>query len=186
MNAGIQNLVISLGVMQVARKIPFDEPGVLNYVRIGYVVSQLAILAVYFFISYKIKQTNNLTVLKYVEPPTPMSEDPGKLVTTTIRDYDLKETSKLLRSAYLSIIMMAGLHGYLGYTQPLFVQGVMGLKNLYDAKLVSIYILGKEADGELKRPFKGAASMFGGAGQPATDAASIAEAEKRVSTKKDD
>ena len=38
----------------------------------------------------------------------------------------------------------------------------MGLKNLYDAKPVSIYILGREAEGDLKRPFKGAASMFGG------------------------
>jgi len=56
MNAGIQNLVISLGVMQVARKIPFDEPGVLNYVRVGYVVCQLVVLGVYYFISYKIKQ----------------------------------------------------------------------------------------------------------------------------------
>lgn len=57
---------------------------------------------------------------------------------------------------------MCGLHGYLGYTQPLFAQGIMGLKNLYDAKPVSIYILGREAEGDLKRPFKGAASMFGG------------------------
>ena len=59
--------------------------------------------------------------------------------------------------------MMCGLHGYMGYTQPLFAQGIMGLKNLYDAKPVMIYILGREAEGDLKRPFKGAASMFGGA-----------------------
>ncbi|KIM74909.1 hypothetical protein PILCRDRAFT_827832 [Piloderma croceum F 1598] len=186
MNSGVQNLVISLGVMQVARKIPFDEPDVLLYVRIGYVVSQIAILSVYYYISYKIKQKNDQTVLKYVEAPNPMSQEPGKLVTTTYKDYDLAETSKLLRSAYLGILMMCGLHGYLGYTQPLFAQGIMGLKNLYDAKPVSIYILGREAEGDLKRPFKGAASMFGGAGGPATDAASIAEAEKRVGSKKDE
>jgi len=76
MNSGVQNLVISLGVMQgtqfavnplnlqtanlvvapnlVARKIPFDEPDVLLYVRIGYVVSQIAILSVYYYISYKV------------------------------------------------------------------------------------------------------------------------------------
>ena len=59
--------------------------------------------------------------------------------------------------------MMCGLHGYMGYTQPLFVQGVMGLKNLYDAKPVLIYIMGREATGDLARPFKGGASMFGGA-----------------------
>lgn len=58
--------------------------------------------------------------------------------------------------------MMCGLHGYLGYTQPLFVQGVMGLKNLYDAKPVALHILGQPAEGDLKRPFKSGASMFGG------------------------
>jgi len=187
MNSGIQNLVISLGVMQVARKIPFDEPDVLNYVRLGYVVSQVAILAVYYFISFKIKQKNDLTVLKYVEAANPMTQEPGKLVTTTVRDYDLSETSKLLRSAYLGILMMCGLHGYMGYTQPLFVQGIMGLKNLYDAKPVMIYILGRAPEGDLKRPFKAGNSMFGAAaGGPATDAASIAEAEKRVGSKKED
>lgn len=38
----------------MARKVPFDDPDVLNYVRIGYVVSQVLILAVYYFISYKV------------------------------------------------------------------------------------------------------------------------------------
>lgn len=66
-----------------------------------------------------------------------------------------------LRSAYLGLLMMCGLHLYMGYTQPLFVQGIMGIKNLYDAKPVALYILGKKAEGDLKRPFK-AAGMFGG------------------------
>ena len=110
------------------------------------------------------------------------TQEPGKLVTTTVRDYDLSETSKLVRplpspspppvlltplppqvrTAYLGILMMCGLHGYLGYTQPLFVQGVMGLKNLYDAKLVRIYVLGRAPEGDLKRPFKTGPGMFGG------------------------
>jgi len=186
MNPAIQNLVISLGVMQVARKIPFDEPDVLNYVRIGYVVSQATVLAVFYYVAYKVRQLNDQAVLKYVEAPNPMTQEPGKLVTTTVRDYDLSETSKLIRSTLLSLLMMIFLHGYMHFTQPLFVQGLMGLKNLYDAKPVMIHILGRSTlEGELKRPFK-TGGMFGAAGAPATDAAAIAEAEKRVSTKKDD
>jgi len=46
---------IPLTSLAVARKIPFDEPNVLLYVRIGYVVSQIAILAVYYFISYRVR-----------------------------------------------------------------------------------------------------------------------------------
>ncbi len=43
------------------------------------------------------------------------------------------------------------------------MQALLGLKNLYDAKPVSIWVLGKPAEGDLKRPFKGAGGMFGGA-----------------------
>ncbi|KAF8808761.1 PHO88-related membrane protein [Phlegmacium glaucopus] len=184
MNSGIQNLVISLGAMQLARKIPFDDPVVLNYVRIGYVVSQVVMLAVYYYVSMTIKRKNDQTVLKYVEPPAPMSQESGQLITTTVRDYDLSETSKLLRSAYMGIAMMSVMHIYFKFTQPLFIQALMGVKNLYDAKPVAIHILGKAAIGDLKRPFK-TASMFGPAAGPQTDAAAIAEAEKRVGKKEE-
>jgi hypothetical protein len=65
------------------------------------------------------------------------------------------------------------------------MQALMGVKGIYDAKEVHIHLLGTPAEGEYKRPFKAAASMFGGAtgGGPATDAASIAEAEKRIGKK---
>lgn len=52
------------------------------------------------------------------------------------------------------------LHLYLNYTQPLFIQAIMALKNLYDSKPIKIHILGQPAEGELKRPFK-ATGLFG-------------------------
>ena len=60
----------------------------------------------------------------------------------------------------MGIAMMAVMHIYFKFTQPLFIQALMGFKGLYDAKLVAIHILGKPATGDLKRPFK-VASMFG-------------------------
>jgi len=65
-----------------------------------------------------------------------------------------------LRSAYMGIAMMSVMHIYFKFTQPLFIQALMGVKNIYDAKPVAIHILGKPAIGDLKRPFK-TASMFG-------------------------
>ncbi|KAF8583732.1 inorganic phosphate transporter [Ramaria rubella] len=191
MNAAATNLIISLGAMQVARKIPFEDPDVLNYVRIGYAATQFITLAIYFYTSYKIKAKNDMTVLKYVEQANPMSPDSGGLVTTTYRDYDLSEVSKLLKGVYMGLGMMVFLHVYLKYTQPLFVQALMGLKNLYEAKPVAIHIFGRKAEGDLKRPFKGAPSMFGGSsyiagGAPATDKAAIDEAEKRVGGAKEE
>jgi hypothetical protein len=64
------------------------------------------------------------------------------------------------------------------------MQGIMGLKGIYDAKEVHIHLLGQPAEGDYKRPFAAAPSMFGGAaGGPATDAASIQQAESRTSKK---
>ncbi|KAI0280690.1 inorganic phosphate transporter [Russula aff. rugulosa BPL654] len=180
MNAPMQSLAISLGVMQLARKIPFDNPQVLDYVRIAYVASQAFALLVYYYTSSKvrsqIKAKNDQTMLKYVEPANPLAQEPGKLVTSTVRDYDLAETSKLIKGVYTSVAMMAFLHIYLKYTQPLFVQAIMAFKSLYEAKTVKIHILGQKADGDLKRPFKSGAGLFG---------AAIEEAEKRLGTKEE-
>lgn len=44
---------VSLKCLSVARKIDFENPEILNYVRIGYVASQLLTLGIYFYISAK-------------------------------------------------------------------------------------------------------------------------------------
>ncbi|KAJ8079318.1 phosphate transporter (Pho88) [Marasmius tenuissimus] len=167
MSSPVQNLMISLGAMQLARRINFENPETLNYVRVGYVATQLVLLGIYYYVS----------IISGSEQP--------KLVTTTVRDYDLAEVSKLLRSVYMGVAMMGFLHGYMKYTQPLFVQSLMGLKGIYDAKPVAIHLLGKPAEGDLKRPFKTAA-MFGQDNGPQTDNAAIAEAEKKIGAKKED
>lgn len=63
----------------MARKVPFDDPDVLNYVRIGYVVSQVLILAVYYFISYKVSFLSVLLKKPLVD------EESGRLRTRTTR-----------------------------------------------------------------------------------------------------
>ena len=63
----------------MARKVPFDDPDVLNYVRIGYVVSQVLILAVYYSISYKVSLLSVLFKKPLVD------EESGRLRTRTTR-----------------------------------------------------------------------------------------------------
>jgi hypothetical protein len=48
----------------------------------------------------QIKKKNDLTTLKYVQPASPMSQEEGGLVTTTVRDYDLQETSKAMKGLF--------------------------------------------------------------------------------------
>lgn len=50
------NLVIILGMMQVSKRVPFDDPQVLLGVRILYVVSNLLIFGLNYYIGMKIKQ----------------------------------------------------------------------------------------------------------------------------------
>lgn len=49
-------------LFSVARKIPFDDPVVLNYVRIAYVGSQLLALAIYYYVSLTVSRVLFLVV----------------------------------------------------------------------------------------------------------------------------
>lgn len=49
------NMAIILGMMQVSKKIPFEDPQVLNGVRILYIVSNVIMFAIYFYIGMQIK-----------------------------------------------------------------------------------------------------------------------------------
>ena len=49
--AGRTNLVIILGMMQVSKKIPFEDPQVLMAVRALYIVSNLIIIALNFYMT---------------------------------------------------------------------------------------------------------------------------------------
>jgi len=180
MNQQAANLIVSLGAMQLARKIPMDNPLVLNYVRAGYVIVQLIAVLVYMYTSSVIKKKNDLTVLKYVEPAAPLTQAPPKVVTTTVKEYDLSETAKTLRGVYIGVAMLAVMHFYFKFTQPLFVQSITGLKAVYEAKEVAIHIFGKKAEGELSRPFQAAPGMFGAPAGATTDAASIKAAEEEL------
>lgn len=56
------------------------------------------------------------------------------------------------------------------YTQPLFIQGILPLKGLYDSKILLIHILGRKTEGELKRPFVAPAGFMGApAAEPVTE-----------------
>ena len=63
MNAAVTNMAVMFGVMQLVKRIPFDDqPEYVMYARVGYLAAQLACLAVYYFCSIQIKKKNDLTV----------------------------------------------------------------------------------------------------------------------------
>ncbi|SPO21786.1 probable PHO88 - involved in phosphate transport [Ustilago trichophora] len=189
MSAAIGNMAFMFGAMQVAKRIPFDDkPEYITYARAGYVAVQLLCLALYYYCSMRVKKANDLTVIKYVNAKNPMSQEPGELVTTTNRDYDLAEISKATRGILMGCAMVGFMHLYLGYTNPLVIQSILPLKNALESNMAKLWIWNQPATGDLKRPFKAPPGLFGAAGQsgPQTDKAAIKEAEKAGSGKKDE
>lgn len=79
----------------------------------------------------------------------------------------------------MGIGMMAFMHIYMKYTNPLFIQSIMPLKSALESNIVKVHVFGKAASGDLKRPWKASGFMgAAGAGEAKTDKKSITEAEK--------
>jgi len=192
LNPAIVNLVISLGAMQLGRKIPYENPDLIggystvDVLRFAYVFAQVLTLLVYYYCTIKIKSKNDTTTLKYLEPKQTGSQDPPQLINTTNRDYDLAEVTKAVRQVLIGIAMTGVMHFYFQFTQPLFLQSLMPFKNIWDAKIVQLHILNKPAVDDLKRPFK-TGGIFGSMTDPQTDVTAIKDAEtKPTLSRKDD
>lgn len=180
LNPQITNLVIVLGVMQLSKKIPFEDPFVLNLCRGAYILSNVIILSVYLYIQSSINKKKDMTTLKYVEPAPLGSSEEGKLVTTTIHAYDTTQLKNLFRSQGMGVLMMGFMHLYLKYTNPLIIQSIIPLKGAFESNLAKIYIWGQPASGDLKRPFKqGGGFMQGLQSGPAQSDKKAVEAAER-------
>ena len=110
------------------------------------------------------------------------TEEP-KAVTTTIQAYDKEQLKGLYKGQMMGVGMMAVMHLYFKYTNPLLIQSIIPLKGALEGNLAKVHLFGKPATGDLKRPWKAAAGMMGmmggqGAGDIKTDKKSIEAAER--------
>ncbi|RYO95951.1 hypothetical protein DL765_011689 [Monosporascus sp. GIB2] len=176
----VVNIIIILGMMQVSKRIPFDNPDVLNGVRALYVASNLIIAAIYVYVQTQINKKKDLTTLKYVEPAPMGSSEEGKLVTTTVHAYDSAKLKELFRGQLMGVAMMGFMHLYMKYTNPLLIQSIIPLKTAFEANLVKIHLFGQPASGDLKRPFKQAGGLMGGMTGPVQSDKKAVEAAERA------
>ncbi|KAG9243937.1 inorganic phosphate transporter-like protein pho88 [Calycina marina] len=178
----ITNLVIILGMMQVSKKIPMEDPDTMNLIRAGYLLSNAIIISIYAYTHYLINKKKDLTTLKYVDtPPMGSADTTGKVVTTTVHSYDVEQMKSLYKAQMMGVGMMAVMHLYFKYTNPLLIQSIIPLKGAFEGNEIQIHLFGKPAIGDLKRPFKAAAglmSSLGGAAAPVQDKKTIEKSEK--------
>lgn len=122
----------------------------------------------------------DMTTLKYVEPAPMGSTEEPKLVTTTVHKYDSEQLKAAYKAQLMGVGMMAVMHLYMKYTNPLLIQSIIPLKGAFEHNEVKIHLFGQPAIGDLKRPFKAAAgfmSALTGGATPAQDKKTIAAAE---------
>ncbi|KAI5860386.1 inorganic phosphate transport PHO88 [Durotheca rogersii] len=176
----VTNIIIILGMMQVSKRIPFDDPDVLNIVRAVYVTSNVIIVGIYLYVQLQVNKKKDLTTLKYVEPAPMGSSEEGKLVTTTVQAYDSQQLKSSFRSQLMGVAMMAFMHLYLKYTNPLLIQSIIPLKGALESNLVKIHLYGQPASGDLKRPFKQPAGLTSGlqSGPAQSDKKAVEAAER--------
>jgi hypothetical protein len=109
------------------------------------------------------------------------TEEP-KAVTTTVQAYDKTQLKSLYKAQLMGVGMMAVMHIYFKYTNPLLIQSIIPLKGAFEGNLVKVHLFGTPATGDLKRPWKANAGMMGafqqGGGEIKTDKKSIEAAEK--------
>jgi len=75
--------------------------------------------------------------------------------------------------------MMAFMHLYLKYTNPLLIQSIIPIKGAIEGNLAKVYLFGKPTVGDLKRPWKASGGMMGmGQSEIKSDKASIEAAER--------
>lgn len=107
------------------------------------------------------------------------TEEP-KSVTTTIHAYDLQQLQALFKAQLMGVGMMAVMHLYFKYTNPLLIQSIIPLKGAFEGNLVKIHLLGQPASGDLKRPWKASGGLMGAmsGGEIKTDKKSFEQAER--------
>ncbi|KAG7666153.1 PHO88 [[Candida] subhashii] len=182
MNPAVTNIMLMLVMMQVSKRINFEDPDILFYTRAGYITCQVLALTIYFIVRAKINAKNDLTTLKYVEPANPLQgESEPKAVVTTVKEYDLQQVNSAMKSVFTGMAMMGFMHIYMKYTNPLLMQSISTIKSALETNIVKIHLYGTPATGDLKRPFKAAPGIMdaltGGAGGVKTDKQSIETAE---------
>jgi hypothetical protein len=121
-----------------------------------------------------------MTVVKYVEPAPMGSGEEPKFVATTVKAYDLSQLKAAYKAQLMGVGMMAVMHLYMKYTNPLLIQSIIPLKGAFEGNLVKIHLLGQPATGDLARPFKASAGIMGAmqGGDIKTDKKSVEAAER--------
>jgi len=156
-------MLMSLGAMVAMRYLDFEDKMTLNIVVGVYIFEQIIIFSVYAWMRLQIMNTPGLDgdCIKVVAPDLPLgmkNPEPDKEMSS--REYDMFKWNEQFKQAAMGAVICCVIYYKWNSPTVLFLQGVMSPFTAFQHPLVSIYLLGKSAEGDLKRPFPAPPGMF--------------------------
>lgn len=157
----------TFGTILVSRKIDMFSPKVVKVIRFLFILQLVIQQAFIFYVRIMAKRANDTTPVETKNPLANMVEsqlesagggnDMVKNLASsflkkesTVRDYDIRQTTVMQGSILFNMVMMWFLHFKMQQVQPLFVSIVNGFMQLAYNPLFQVYIMGRN----LERPFK--------------------------------
>ncbi|KAM0677576.1 phosphate transporter (Pho88) [Binucleata daphniae] len=150
------NIAFTFILMQILKKIDQTNADFLFYLRICYAVTQIFNIFMLYTIKERIEQRNDIRKFKqkkvkgFFDAQQEEAEDEDEEVEQTNKEYDFNEYTKNMRSFVLQAIIISLCHYKWKISQPLMVQSVGVIKNLFLNPLYLCYLRNKE----IKRPYE--------------------------------
>ncbi|KAI9298697.1 hypothetical protein K502DRAFT_362128 [Neoconidiobolus thromboides FSU 785] len=175
----ILNFILVIVLTQVLRFFDAENPSVLNGIRLMYVTANGIVYGILYYCYLQIQKRGNQKELSYNENPPAYSDAAPVTIITTYEEYDKAELIKFVRTSLISMAISVLIHYRMGYVQPIFIQSILPLKNIFNNPLVKIYLLNHPEVNELKRPFNVQSNPF----SPATTSPTTNKKKNKIKKK---
>ncbi|KXS19630.1 hypothetical protein M427DRAFT_53034 [Gonapodya prolifera JEL478] len=153
-------VVITGGFWYFSRSLDYSDPFIVQSCRLAYAISMSLQIGTLVYLHLALSKKKDKTLLTLFTPANTWLEEPQKITNTTVAEYDMEKFRELLQSTLLQICITMFVHIQWGYVQMLALQSIYPFRTLWTNQLVQVYLRGKEATGDLKRPWKSAFSAF--------------------------
>lgn len=174
MPSSMQSMGVTIGVMLASRNLDFSNAKIIKFARYGYIAYVIVSQIFFLYVRIQAKLIHDTTIITISNPVTNLvknqlntalsgssnsNNDTGMAKTltdkflsssSTVMDYDVNQSRKLMSGMFFSLAFMWYLHFKMNQVQPLLYQTASGILNLVYSPLFQVYVLGRN----LERPFK--------------------------------
>mmetsp|Transcript_145316 Transcript_145316/g.253606 ORF Transcript_145316/g.253606 Transcript_145316/m.253606 type:complete len:194 (-) Transcript_145316:75-656(-) len=135
------------------QKYNIEKAGLLNHVRAAFLMAQLFCLSVALVIRYKIKNAKDTGAKVEVPAVKQFGHEVKPAMTQQLKEYDMSKWKEMVQQIFMGGLICFGIHYQWKYVIPLVMQIVMTPMSTLDNPLSMVYLWGRPAQGNLKRPW---------------------------------